>query len=316
MKLVLTTLSIIFVFIYSGCTETDSGYQGYIDVDYTNLSTETTGTIVSIPVTKGIQVKSGDLLLKLDDTKEKLETEALQAQLENAENLLADMQSGKRVLEREIIEAQLAEAKAALENAETEFQRYLKLFQQKAVSASIFETKETVYKTAQARVDAITHQRELSKEGNREYQVKAQEATIAQMKAKIEEAKYMRSLTSLYSPEDAMVFDVYYRKGELLQAGHVALRLISPEAVKIRFFVPQSIAQTLKIGQKVTVTGETSFQAKITYISPTSEYTPPIIYSNESNKRLVFMVEAKPEQIKTEHLVIGQPLKVTLDALK
>ncbi len=34
--------------------------------------------------------------------------------------------------------------------------------------------------------------------------------------------------------------------------------------------------------------------AKVTYISTEAEYTPPVIYSNETRSKLVFMVEARP----------------------
>ena len=36
--------------------------------------------------------------------------------------------------------------------------------------------------------------------------------------------------------------------------------------------------------------------ATITYVSPRPEFTPPIIYSREARDRLVFMVEARPDE--------------------
>ena len=56
-----------------------------------------------------------------------------------------------------------------------------------------------------------------------------------------------------------------------------------------------------------------SLLAKITYISPQSEYTPPVIYSNENRAKLVFMVIAKPPVEKAATLHPGQPVEVTLE---
>ena len=52
--------------------------------------------------------------------------------------------------------------------------------------------------------------------------------------------------------------------------------------------------------------------AKITFLSPQVEYTPPVIYSNESRDKLVLMVIAKPSAEDAPHLHPGQPVEVEL----
>ena len=54
------------------------------------------------------------------------------------------------------------------------------------------------------------------------------------------------------------------------------------------------------------------FPATITFISPQSEYTPPVIYSNENRSKLVFLVIAKPSVEEATELHPGQPLEVSL----
>ena len=48
----------------------------------------------------------------------------------------------------------------------------------------------------------------------------------------------------------------------------------------------------------------------MSFISRTSEFTPPVIYSLEERHKLVFMIEARPEH--PEQFRIGQPVTVTL----
>jgi HlyD family secretion protein len=48
--------------------------------------------------------------------------------------------------------------------------------------------------------------------------------------------------------------------------------------------------------------------ARIDYVSPTPEYTPPIIYAGDSRDKLVFMVEARPAN--ADRLAPGQPVDV------
>ena len=52
--------------------------------------------------------------------------------------------------------------------------------------------------------------------------------------------------------------------------------------------------------------------ATLTYVSTEAEYTPPIIYSNETRAKLVFLVEARPAVDAAPRLRPGQPVTVTL----
>ena len=51
---------------------------------------------------------------------------------------------------------------------------------------------------------------------------------------------------------------------------------------------------------------------KVTYISNEAEYTPPVIYSNATRSKLVFMVEGRPSEQDATKLHPGQPVSVRL----
>ena len=52
-------------------------------------------------------------------------------------------------------------------------------------------------------------------------------------------------------------------------------------------------------------------KARISYISPDPEFTPPVIYSLENRQKLVYLVEARPEEQDTV-LQPGQIVDVRL----
>ena len=52
-----------------------------------------------------------------------------------------------------------------------------------------------------------------------------------------------------------------------------------------------------------------SLRARIRWVSPQAEYTPPVIYSNASRSKLVFAVEATPLEAAAA-LKPGQPVNV------
>jgi HlyD family secretion protein len=49
---------------------------------------------------------------------------------------------------------------------------------------------------------------------------------------------------------------------------------------------------------------------KISFISPQAEYTPPVIYSQETRTKLVFMIEAVFDAAIAAGLHPGQPVDV------
>jgi HlyD family secretion protein len=91
------------------------------------------------------------------------------------------------------------------------------------------------------------------------------------------------------------------------------VRLLPPENIKIRFFVPEPLIGSIRCGQGILIRidGVTNeIAAAITYVAAEPEYTPPIIYSNETRAKLVFMIEARPDPARAASLHPGQPVTV------
>jgi HlyD family secretion protein len=104
-----------------------------------------------------------------------------------------------------------------------------------------------------------------------------------------------------------------YREGEWVQAGSPVVCMLPPENVKVRFFVPETLVGSISLGQYVVLHCDgcqAVIPAKVTYISIEPEYTAPIIYSNETRSKLVFMIEAHPLPDKASGLHPGQPIEV------
>jgi HlyD family secretion protein len=50
--------------------------------------------------------------------------------------------------------------------------------------------------------------------------------------------------------------------------------------------------------------------ATISFVSPQAEYTPPVIYSESSKAKLVYLIEARPPSDMAPLLNPGQPIEV------
>ena len=136
---------------------------------------------------------------------------------------------------------------------------------------------------------------------------------------RVAEARVNTSQTRLsrrkgFAPVAGSIQQIYFREGEMVPAQRPVLSITPPGNMKIRFFVPEPDLPKLKIGQDVRVTCDncaSDLTAKIYFIATQAEYTPPVIYSLEERNKLVFLIEALPEQ--PDKLRVGQPVDVILD---
>ncbi len=115
------------------------------------------------------------------------------------------------------------------------------------------------------------------------------------------------------SPVTGSVQQIYYRPGEVVPAGRPVVSLLPPGNIKVRFFVPETVLPKIALGDAVTIRCDgckADVTAKVSFISRTSEFTPPVIYSLEERSKLVFLIEARTDT--PADLRVGQPVDVRL----
>ena len=120
----------------------------------------------------------------------------------------------------------------------------------------------------------------------------------------------------MVAPVAALVENTFFSRGEWVPAGQSVLSLLAPDKIKVRFFVPEEVLGSIKIGQSVSLNCAgcgAPIKGNINFIATQPEFTPPVIYSKESRAKLVFYVEAKPPLDQAVRLHPGQPVSVSLN---
>jgi HlyD family secretion protein len=137
------------------------------------------------------------------------------------------------------------------------------------------------------------------------------EATLRTARARLNSAQTRLARRKMASPVNGSVQQIYYRPGEVVPAGRPVVSLLPPGNIKIRFFVPETALPKVALGEPVTIHCDgckSDVAAKVTFISRTSEFTPPVIYSLDERSKLVFLIEARtgtPGELR-----VGQPVDV------
>jgi HlyD family secretion protein len=299
----------------AGCGDSGPGsrVQGYVEGEFVHVASPLAGQLETLSVRRGELVKKGDPMFALECGLETAARDEANLRLAQGRAGLEDARKGRRPTELESMEAQLKQARAALTLSEQEFKRQEDLYRRDVSSADVFDRARSVRDQDQNRVAQLEADLKTAQLGSREDQVAAAEANVRALEASLARAEWSLSQKRQGAPQDGMVFDTLYEKGEWVAAGRPVVVLLPPANIKVRAFVPETRVGTIHPGDgaRVYVDGVgQSFPGKVAFISPQAEYTPPVIYSQESRGKLVFMVELRFDPVTAAKLHPGQPVGV------
>lgn len=310
--------SCLMTVLIFACSERPSGtFQGYVEGEFVYVASPIGGRLEELNVSKGQHVTEGTLLFKLEHNFEEAVVQEASKKLRQAMDRLANLRKGKRPSEIQAIEARLKRAEAGLKLAEIEYNRRIELSKKQFISKEKLDRARTAYDQRVQQVQEITAQLETARLGARTDEIKAAQAEVKAAKARVAQARWNLEQKTQVSRGDGLVFDTIYYKGEWVPPGRPVVSLLPPENIKVRFFVPERKVGQVFLNQEVFVSfnGGGPIPARVSFISPRAEYTPPVIYSTHTRAKLVFMVEADPGTDSARLLHPGQPVDVRL-ALK
>lgn len=314
-------LALMVASVLTGCRQPPSDLvQGYVEGEYIYVASPHGGALASLSVRRGTQVGAGDPLFALEEVSEKAARDEAARKLSQARANLADRKKGKRPSEIESLRAQLKQAQVALRLSQREVARQegLAAVPGAAVELEVDRARSSWDQNQQrvAQLEADLHTALL---GSRADQVMAAEAEVRAKEAALARAEWDLAQKRQVAPKAGFVFDTLYREGEWVPAGRPVVVLLPPAHIKVRAFVSQARLGTIKLGDPVQVMVDGvqgSIHGKVGYLSPRAEYTPPVIYSQGSREKLVFMVEVLFDQAAAADLHPGQPVDVRFGAVQ
>ena len=292
-----------------------SGYQGYIEGEFVNVAAPLAGRVDALAVKRGDEVAVGTRLYALEAVSEAAAQRQAAEQVKVAEAQLADLKQGRRPPEQDVTRAQLAQAQVDEQKSATQLARDEAQYRIGGIARAQLDDSRSARDAAQARVVQLRSELAVAQLPSRDEQVKAQSAQVAAARAALEQAAWKLDQKSVLATRAGRVFDTLYREGEWVAAGSPVVRMLPPGNVKVRFFVPETIVGQLAIGRAAALQCDGcggDIPVTLTYVSTEAEFTPPIIYSNETKSKLVFMVEARPAIENAKRLHPGQPVNVVL----
>lgn len=175
--------------------------------------------------------------------------------------------------------ATVARLRAELDNAQTEYNRYRKLYQQGAVSASVSDSKRLQVNTLQQQLNeqvaALNRSVNTLQDQIREAratlksikEVRPQDVQLAQAEVKsamsaVDKAKAEQELTLLKSPITGTVLKINTKPGEVVSSAEGVMEIGRTNQMYVVAEVYQTDIQKVRLGQKALISS-TAFPRKL-----------------------------------------------------
>ena len=206
------------------------------------LSAKVAGRVETIEVDLGTRVRSGQPIVRLDQTDFKLRVEQAQAALQQARARLGLAPGGSDEQVDPEQTAIVRQARAVLEEARLTRDRGVKLLEQQLIARAQLDTAQANLQVAEGRYqDALE-------------EVRNRQAVLAQRRSELELARQQLTDTVVLAPLDGAVSQRLVSPGEYLAVGAPMATLVRIHPLRLRVSIPEREATAVRMGQAVRLT--------------------------------------------------------------
>ena len=289
-------------------------WQGYVEAEYVRLSPTLQGRLVSVAVSRGDEVTAGALLFVQDETDDRAARDEAASKLAEVQARLSNLLMPGRPTEIAQAMAELADLRASRERIARDLARNEELLKTGSATRQIVDQQRADLASAEAKMSSAEAKlAQMRSPTGRDNEIAAQRAMVEQASAQLAQAEWRLAQRRVTAPAAGQVADTYARPGETIAAGAPVIELLPPENILVRFFVPETSLATIRSGERMAIGCDAcppGLVARVSFIAPQPEYTPPVIYSESNREKLVYLIEARPDPAEAARLKPGQPVDV------
>ena len=291
---------------------------GNVEVREVELGFRVGGRLAELLVDEGDKVTPGQVLARLDTQPLRDRLAGASARVAAASALVARDVAGNRPQQVREAQAAVVDAEAQLGEARRLHERRKALHERGFISKAEFEASRAGLTAAAARAEAARAALSLAREGTRVEERAATRAEAEQMAAERRAIETDLSDAVLRAPSAGQVLSRVREAGAIVQPGEIVYSVALTQPVRVRAYVAEPDLPKVRPGMRVTVHADgtrKTWLATIGYISPTAEFTPRTVQTEDQRADLVYRVRLTVDDPKNE-LRQGQPVTVALDGGK
>lgn len=289
---------------------------GNIDLRQIELPFNASERVAEVLVDEGAQVAKGQLLARLDTSRLVPQMEQARAEVLAEEQVLERLRRGNRPEEVAQAEANRRLAQAEHDEAQSRYRRIESLFtraQGSLVSAQDRDQAKANAEAARARLDVAQKALDLMIAGARSEDIAEAAARLQAARANLALLGQQLKDAELVAPVDAVVRTRLIEPGEMASPQKPAFSLAVVDPKWVRAYVDGAALGLVRPDMKAKVTVDSfagrSFDGWVGFISPTAEFTPKAVQTEELRSSLVYEVRVFVKDPQDD-LRLGMPATV------
>lgn len=288
---------------------------GNVDIREVALAFFATGRVTRLLVEEGQKVNAGDLLAEIDSSRYEAELARLKAELAAFKEDLQMKETGSRPQRIREARAAVAAAAARLKEADVSYGRFRALWKSRAVAKQKLDDAEMLYRTAKADLKQARQALSLALEGPRIESIAAARATVEAAEAAVALAKEKLADTKVYSPADGVIQKRILEVGDMAFPNTPVYTIALMEPIWVRAYLPEPFLGKIMPEFRADIITdsfpEKTYAGWVGYISPTAEFTPKQVQTEELRTKLVYQTRIYACNPKGE-LRLGMPVTISI----
>ncbi len=296
-------------------SDTDGNLKlyGTIDIRDANLAFPEQEIIDSIMVEEGDKVEAGQVLAQLRTNRIMAQIQEAKAKIAAQQEVVNRLKAGSRPQEIAQARAKVASSKAEVKNAEDTYKRIKETSGTGATSDQALDDTRSRLAVAGANLKVSENALALALEGPRKEDILAAENTLKAMESGLSLMNIRLSEMTMKAPAAAIVQTRIMEPGEMAGPAKpvLSLALINPKWARV--YVTEPDLGRISSGMKAEVYSDSfpgePIEGWIGFISPTAEFTPKTVQTEELRTKLVYEVRVFVKD-PVDKLRLGMPVTV------
>ena len=231
-----------------------------------SIGSQITGTVASVPVAEGQTVKSGQVLVVLEDGEAKAAVEQARAMVAQAQARLRQL----REVSLPAAQQSLRQAEINLKNIRRQYERTQELHTQGFVGQAQLDDALRNLDVAESQLRAA--QLQVATNGTQGSDYLLAQTALAQTQANLDMALARLDYTSIETPLDGTLIARNVERGDVVQPGKVLMVLSPAGQIQLVVQIDEKNLAFLHLGQKALGSADAypdqRFAAELAYINP------------------------------------------------
>lgn len=311
------TLVIAFTAVLSltGCDSNVAPLAlGTLERDRVSLTATANEIIRELPIQEGQTVAPGDILVKLDTTRQLAILTRASAEAAKAEAYLLRLTNGERPEDIASAQSKQKRAAATLTEAQQSFLRTSKLLAQKLASMAEQDKARAARDVAQADYNSSTELLTKLTNGERIEDIQQAQAALAAATAEVSLQQQILNELTVVATRNGILESLPYNLGERVPMNGIVASVQTDTLPYARVYVPEPYRVKLASGMKLRVHVDginNAFDGTLRWIATEPAFTPYYALNEDDRARLVFLAEIDlPDTGK--NLPAGVPAQVEM----